>query len=279
MIDFLLNENDNQLLSEDGIYGNQIEYGDQLLEVETRKKNNTQIKTSILIEISKHHSIPVMDMEIEKFLKDIPLNGYILDVGGCWGWHWRNLRKTRPDIKVIIVDFIRSNLTIAKKLLGESINKNIFLVHANAIKLPFKNSSFDGLWSVQTTQHIPQIDIAYQEFYRVIKVDGFLADYNLNHSNLQMFIHKLLGKSYIDEGQLENYFFLRRSKNSSKSLLFKIFKQEVFTRYTEIIFSPEYKLPLGGKDSSLLGKIDSFLSEFGYFLRLFARQRSFHVKK
>ena len=67
-------------------------------------------------------------------------------------------RIVHPLLEHSKVDFIRSNLTIAKKLLGESINKNIFLVHANAIRLPFKNSSFDGLWSVQTTQHIPQIE-------------------------------------------------------------------------------------------------------------------------
>ena len=34
-----------------------------------------------LDEISEHHSIPVIDAEVEQFLKDIPQNGWILDIG------------------------------------------------------------------------------------------------------------------------------------------------------------------------------------------------------
>ncbi len=279
MINNFLNKNDLPPMGDDGIYGEEIDYGDQILELETREKVTKKINKSFLNEISRHHSIPVMDYEVKNFIKVIPTNGYILDVGGCWGWHWRNLKNIRPDIKVFIVDFLRSNLEIAKIVLEDSINNNIFLIHANAIKLPFKTSFFDGLWSVQTTQHIPKIDLVYKEFHRVLKKDGILSDYNLNHSILQKLIHNLLGKSYIEEGEVKNTFFLRRANKNSKALLFDIFQRKVFTRYTEIIFSPEYKLPLGGGNSSFIGKIDSYLSKFGYYLRFIARQRSFHIKK
>ncbi len=279
MKDFLSYANRNITLGKDGIYGDKVDYGEQLLEFEQRQKVNDQINSPYLKQISRHHSIPVMDNEVNKFLKLIPPKGRILDVGGCWGWHWRNLEIIRPDIKVFIVDFLRSNLNIAKSVLGESINENIFLIHANAINLPFKDLSFDGLWSVQTTQHIPQINQVYREFYRVLKRDGILCDYNLNHSILQFLIYKLFNKQYVKEGVVNNSFFLRRATNNTKYLLYEIFKKKIYTKYSEILFSPEYKLPLGGKESSFFGKIDCYLSVLGSFLKIFARQRSFHLKK
>ena len=55
-----------------------------------------------------------MDHEVEQFISDLPMNSIILDVGGCWGWHWRNLEVIRPDIDVVIVDFVRANLIHVK---------------------------------------------------------------------------------------------------------------------------------------------------------------------
>ena len=58
-----------------------------------------------------------------------------------------------------------------------------------------------------------------------------------------------------------------------------IFKTKIRSRYTEILFSPEYKLRIGGRESSLLGIVDSYLANFGYLLKPFARQRSLHALK
>ena len=76
-------------------------------EIKLRKKvaEETNIK-NYFKKIEKSHSIPVMDYEVNKFIQNIPQNGNILDVGGCWGWHWRNIDKIRPDIKVTIIDLI-----------------------------------------------------------------------------------------------------------------------------------------------------------------------------
>ena len=30
----------------------------------------------------------------------------MLDVGCGWCWHWRNISKIRPDIKIVALDFI-----------------------------------------------------------------------------------------------------------------------------------------------------------------------------
>jgi hypothetical protein len=64
-----------------------------------------------------------MNRKIEKFLKLLTKNSIICDIGGSYGWYWRNIDKDRPDIKVVIVDFIFKNLLIAKKILENKINK------------------------------------------------------------------------------------------------------------------------------------------------------------
>lgn len=112
-------------------------------EIKLRKKvaEETNIK-NYFKKIEKSHSIPVMDYEVNKFIQNIPQNGNILDVGGCWGWHWRNIDKIRPDIKVTIIDLISVNLKIASETLEDKINKNIFLVNGDATNMPFPKESF-----------------------------------------------------------------------------------------------------------------------------------------
>ena len=77
---------------EDSIWGNVYDYGKQKQEKLLREEYaNNKKYGDYLSEIKGHHSIPVMDNEVKKFLNLIPKNGVILDIGGCWGWHWRNL--------------------------------------------------------------------------------------------------------------------------------------------------------------------------------------------
>ena len=104
-------------LNNDGIWGEVFNFSGQEEEKILRKKIANFKYTDYLSEISKNHSIPVMDRENEKFISLIPKNGVILDIGGCWGWHWRRLHETRPDVTVVIVDFIRENLIHAQNIL------------------------------------------------------------------------------------------------------------------------------------------------------------------
>lgn len=106
---------------------------------------NLPTNVDILREVGHHHSIQVMDREVRHFTHQLPLNARIIDVGGCWGWHWRNL-------------------------LEPHIDKSIFLVHGDATALQFPADSFDGYWSVQTLQHIPNINEALKEARRVLRV-------------------------------------------------------------------------------------------------------------
>src|SRR5512145_3194768 len=60
-----------------------------------REKVAGQSYVNYLDAIAHSHSIPVMDYEVDRYLAQMPKGALILDIGGCWGWHWRRLATTR----------------------------------------------------------------------------------------------------------------------------------------------------------------------------------------
>jgi ubiquinone/menaquinone biosynthesis C-methylase UbiE len=160
-------------LGEDGIYGYAFTNKEQAIELEMREQVAAAVYDNLLVKIATAHSIPVMDFEVARFLRQIPSGGRVIDVGGCWGWHWRKLQQIRPDVQVFIIDFVRANLLHAKALLGEAINRSIFLIHGDATDLKFPDESFDGYWSVQTLQHVVCFETALDEARRVLKGGGY----------------------------------------------------------------------------------------------------------
>jgi ubiquinone/menaquinone biosynthesis C-methylase UbiE len=266
--------------NDDYIWGNVNNYGKQEQEKLLRIEISNKKYKNYLSEIKNHHSIPVMDCEIKKFLNKIPENGVILDIGGCWGWHWRNLNTIRPDVRVVILDLVRENLLHAKILLDELIhNKQVFLVHGNAIALEFENEIFHGVWSAQTTQHIPDFSTVCGEIYRVLRPNGIYWDYGLNNARLVRFIYKLLRKNYHLTGEIKGLYFLRRFNEEVFSIVEKIFHNKIDIFYSEIIFSPELYLPISSAYDSIFGLLDSRLTGKGWIRSLLARQCSFHIKK
>ena len=269
----------NFIIDKNNIYGNSTINLSQQIEHQLREDVANIEYSDYLLEISKHHSVGVMDHEIKLFCKGIKNNGVIIDVGGCWGWHWRDLHIIRPDLTVVIVDLVRSNLRHANKLLQDRIGKNIFLVHGDATNLQFPNSSFDGFWSVQTLQHIPDLNTAFTEAYRVLKPAGQFATYSLNNAALIRFIYKILGKNYIIKGMVQDQYYLQRADQSQKKQIQTIFNNIVFERFTEILYKPEFHLGLFGRQNSFVGMLDKNLSGNFSFLKPIARQHSFHTQK
>ncbi len=97
----------------DGIYSAPMpsSASGQDAERKLREQVAAQQYDNYLATLAHHHSIPVMDHEVDRFLASMPHGALILDIGGCWGWHWRRLA-TRPDIGVLIIDFVRGNLIL-----------------------------------------------------------------------------------------------------------------------------------------------------------------------
>jgi len=245
---------------------------DQREEIAFREKVASQTHGDYFEKLSQSHSISVMDQEVRKFLTCIPRNGVILDVGGCWGWHWRYLKQQRPDVSVVILDFIRSNLLHARRLLADQENPSIFLVHGDATNLHFPDHSFDAVWTVQTLQHISFFEQAVKEAYRVLKHGGRFANYSLNIQPHVALIYRLLGKKYVTNGFVNGNYWLARASQTQKQQIEQIFGAQVTERWTEILYSPELRFAFPGRKGNLLGKLDAKLSNNWGLLRWFARQ-------
>jgi len=274
----------SQTVDSDGIYSGHITTTqDQATERALRERVAAVHYDNYLDAISHSHSIAVMDYEVDRFLAKIPQGGLILDIGGCWGWHWRRLVNTRPDVGVLIVDFVRSNLPHALNVLGSLVGHQVALMHADATALPFAVDAnfpgFDGVWTVQTFQHIPAFDKAVSEAYRVLKRGGVFANYSLNIQLPIHWLYRLFGRGYVSEGWIEGSYWLARASKVQKSQIEKLFGGEVTERWAEILYSPELHFPAPGKEGSWLGKLDALLSNNVGFLRWFARQHSFHCQK
>lgn len=233
----------------------------------------------LLDRVSASHSIPVMDRELNRFLERVPRGGCIVDVGGCWGWHWRKLAATRPDVSVVIVDFVCENLLYARDLLGSAINQSVFLVHGDATDLRFPAASFDGYWTVQTLQHIPSFESAVREAHRVLKPGGTFANYSLINQPPVKLLYRIFGKTYVTKRQVSGAFWLERAGRNQKQIVESVFATPVVERHSEILYSPELHFTAPGLQGSFLGRIDVRLSnEIGLFGSV-ARQRSYHCTR
>jgi ubiquinone/menaquinone biosynthesis C-methylase UbiE len=64
--------------------------------------------------------------------------------------------------------------TAAARMKLEYGLRNVFLVTANGIKLPFKDDLFDTVVATSSLEHLKDLNIAVEEIARVIKPGGFL---------------------------------------------------------------------------------------------------------
>jgi|GEM_PF-1300102 len=264
-----------------GIYSYHFQNKSQQSEIQLRTEvAGEDLNSDDLLEtVCKHHSIEVMDREVKLFLKKMPPHAMILDIGGCWGWHWRNLDKIRPDITVFIVDFIRPHLLKAKTFLGSMIDKNIFLVHGDATQLIFDNEVFDGVWTVQVFQHIPDFEQPVKEAYRVLKPGGYFINYSWTNAFWVRVVYAIINKIYYVYNYVPGRFWLARASQKQIEIIEKVFHNKVVDRHSEILFTPDFRVYFPGALRSITGFIDSYLSNnFGLFSSI-ARQRSFQVQK
>jgi ubiquinone/menaquinone biosynthesis C-methylase UbiE len=232
-----------------------------------------------LAEIARNHSIPVMDHEVDNFLGRLPEGAVILDIGGCWGWHWRRLA-ARPDVAVLIIDFVHSNLLHARRVLGELVGSQIALMSADATALPFPELGFDGVWTVQVFQHIPDYALACREARRVLMIGGQFVSYSLHVTPLNRFIRRVLGKPLHVQGMLPGAGYqLNRANDRQRDTVAEVFRSPVVERYTECLFHPDFRMTRSGRPGSALGRLDNSLSELSWVARWIARQRSFAAVK
>jgi len=111
---------------------------------------------------------------ILNFLKSkIDKKGRILDAGCGEGRFSKYFIENRANITSM--DFSEEYIRIAKK----NINKGKFVI-GSVTKLPFKDNSFDYIFSVDVLQHVPDLEKAIKEFFRVLRKGGTLIIVNKN---------------------------------------------------------------------------------------------------
>ena len=272
MIKFILK---NYTKDHDGVFSKNFKVKNQLDEIILRKKTASINYNDYFGEISKHHSIEVMNKEVLIFLKKQKKNAIILDVGGGWCWHWRILHKLRPDIKIIALDFIKENFNHAKKILGKKNLNQIFFVHEDFDNSKFPKNSFDAIWSCQAFQHMNDINKKFKIAHKILSKDGYLYNFNLNYSVFSFLRNFFKNKK---NKKIKKFYLLNRDIMFQTKTLKKIFKKKVSLKYNEILFHPELKLFFGKKDS-FLSKLDSKLSGLGFFRSHLARQVLIKIKK
>ena len=219
----------------------------------------------LLARISRHHYVPSMNRAVRAFAERFSEHQWVLDIGAGWGWHWRGV--DRPNI--IAIDFSLESLLVARNLLGPQVDRNLHLVCADAAQLPVKERTVDGIWSVQTFQHLAESGLKQCLTFcsTALKSKAAVEVYWLNWNSLGLGIRKLLGRKVVKE--TANPYYLRYIAGGELRELFSTyFGGRITIGYSEVLFHPEVRmihgLPLAWLDQGL-GKVP-FLS------RLIARQ-------
>lgn len=99
----------------------------------------------------------------------IGVKGKVLDVGCGGGQFSRGLQNCRPDLHITAVDIGKDAITYAQKT-----SSKIKFIPSDARHLPFAANSFNAVFSIETIEHIREMDQVIREINRVLIPGGKL---------------------------------------------------------------------------------------------------------
>ncbi|MFD0860922.1 class I SAM-dependent methyltransferase [Sungkyunkwania multivorans] len=103
----------------------------------------------------------------------------VLDVGCGLGGPCRML-SDEFDCQTTGIDLSKEYIRTANQLSKlVKLDKKTTFVHGNALDLPFKDSSFDVVWTQHVQMNIPNKERFYSEIFRVLKHGGHLLYYDI----------------------------------------------------------------------------------------------------
>ena len=101
-------------------------------------------------------------------------NNYIcLDIGCGGGANVKKLLAKTPYGKVTGIDYSEISVIKSQKINKAEIeNKHCEILQGNVMKLPFRKETFDIITAFETIYFWPDINEAFKQVYRVLKVSG-----------------------------------------------------------------------------------------------------------
>jgi ubiquinone/menaquinone biosynthesis C-methylase UbiE len=101
------------------------------------------------------------------------IRGRILDIGTGSGRLILDLAKRNPELVMTGVDVSSDMLCLARRNFSRAgVIQKIELVEANAVRLPFKDNSFDAVVSYASLHHWRQPQAVFNEMWRVVRPGG-----------------------------------------------------------------------------------------------------------
>ena len=96
-----------------------------------------------------------------------------LDIGCGGGANVKKLLVKTPYGKVIGIDYSEVSVIKSSKINKAEIeNKHCEILQGNVMKLPFRKETFDIITAFETIYFWPDINEAFKQVYRVLKVSG-----------------------------------------------------------------------------------------------------------
>jgi demethylmenaquinone methyltransferase/2-methoxy-6-polyprenyl-1,4-benzoquinol methylase len=98
---------------------------------------------------------------------------YLLDLGAGTGDLAREALKQHPEAKVVAADFTLEMMRVGQRQsLAQGLNGNLPWSAADALKLPFKEKTFDAVVSGFLMRNVGDLQQALKEQYRALKPGG-----------------------------------------------------------------------------------------------------------
>ncbi|MCK5027388.1 MAG: class I SAM-dependent methyltransferase [Candidatus Pacebacteria bacterium] len=202
------------------------------------------------------------------YRKYIPENPkMILDVGAGTGKYGVIYAKEFLESTVYITDVIEESLDIIRRLTKEvGVENNTVIQKEDISKFTFEDNMFDVVMCDAVIQHVPDVNSAMKEIYRVLKPGGivFISTMNvLNFHSLYKLYLRLCRKEY--EYVNEKSYTPRELKKLFKTYNFEVVAQDGFSvAYGIFRLKKDHKIfaHIGHKMNKVTKFIDRFTGRF-----------------
>lgn len=113
----------------------------------------------------------------------------VLEIGGGSGAMAESIVRDHSDCRLTVIDFDPAMVAAAQKRLASY--PNVSVRTADATRLPFKDGVYDTVLSFLMLHHVIDWEAAVTEASRVLRPGGTFSGYDLTHTKVSSWLHKL----------------------------------------------------------------------------------------